>query len=812
MHDVLLTLPLTDPVLVLSVALSVILLVPLLFERLRMPGLVGLIIAGIVIGPHGLNLIARDRSIILLATVGLMYVMFIAGLEIDLTMFKKHRRQSVVFGILCFLIPGLLGTLAGLWLGFSPIAALLLGSVIAPHTLLAYPIVSRMGLTKRVAVTTAVGGTILTDTLALMLLAVVAGAVGGDLDAWFWVKTLGSLAICSAGIVWLVPRLGRWVFKHANLNRDQELVFVLAVLLISGAVAKLFGVEAIIGAFLAGLTLNRLVPEHSPLVVRLHAFGNALFIPFFLLATGMLVDLRVLLLEARSWVVAGTIVGVAIGGKWLANWLVGWFYGYSHAARWTMFGLTVSHAAATLAVAMTGHKLGLFGVDTINGVIVMMLATCLLGAFITQRFGAEMAAEQRSAANADDVEQPERILLPIANPETSASLMELALLLRQPHGTEPLMPLMVVQPVAGDMDPQVANAEHLLTHAVASAASADVPVLPLTRISFNVAAAIKQTAAETRTSLIVLGWHGRASIAEKAFGSTISQTLSDSTSMVLVSRVGAALNTINRVLLLIPPSALDHPRHRTALRLVERLTGRLGAALVIMPVANTRQQPDALGAYFPSLSATCLPVETWQEVPRTLNTSVRRDDLVILLSAREGSLSWQPVLDKLPRLIADKPERNFLVLYPPELDDVRGDDWVPPAVKHPRHQIRALQATTVDGALDELYAVLPAGRTRLQTTWRQVVPGAVVAGTRLPDWPELTVVVGVSKTGLPHGDAAGPIHVVLLCVTPAGMPLDQQSTYLHWIANQITQQGVSRYLHGDIDRDALQDLLPDSSQ
>jgi Kef-type K+ transport system membrane component KefB len=402
MHEELLSLPFRDPVFVLATALAVTFVVPLLSERLRVPGVVGLILAGILVGPHGLNLIDRDRPMVLLATVGLLFVMFIAGLELDLDTFKKHRRHAAVFGVLCFLVPQCLGTLLGLRLGFGLPVALLLGAVVAPHTLLAYPIASRLGITKRLAITTAIAGTILTDTLALLMPSVVSGVQSGSLSVWFGLRLLGALALFAGVSFWGVPRLGRWLLHHVGLQRDQEVAFIVTIMVAMALFAKLLGIEAIVGAFAAGLTLNHLVPEGSPLMARVQLVGNSLFIPFFLLATGMLVDWRALLSDPRSWLVATGIVVAAVAGKWLASWATGLLFGYTPDERQAMFGLTVPHAAATLAVAMSGVKLGLFGPDIINGVIVMMLCTCLLGAFVTQRFGQKVAvaAEQTGLSTA----------------------------------------------------------------------------------------------------------------------------------------------------------------------------------------------------------------------------------------------------------------------------------------------------------------------------------------------------------------------------------------------------------------------------
>jgi Kef-type K+ transport system membrane component KefB len=792
------TLPLADPVLVLAIALSVVLLVPMLFERFRLPGLVGLILAGIVIGPHGTNLLARDQAIVLLSTAGLLYVMFVAGLEIDLSTFRRQRGQSVVFGILCFLIPGSMGLVTGRLLGFSWTAALMLGAVIAPHTLLAYPLVSRLGLAKRTAITAAVGGTMLTDTLALMVLTVVAGASAGTLTAWFWFKTVGALIGFGAAILWGVPRLGGWFFKNASLSRDQEYAFVLSILFATGAIAKVLGIEPIVGAFLAGLTLNRLIPERSSLMVRVQSFGNAVFIPFFLLATGMLVDPAVLIANPQSWLIAAAIMTTAVVGKWLANWITGMIYGYSANDRWTMFGLTVSHAAATLAVAMTGLKLGLFAVDTINGIIVMMLGTCLLAAFTVQRFGQRLACEDLAAPIAQD-EGPERILLPIVKPENAEPLMDLAMLVQEPKAHEPIMPLTIVRQDGGDVAAEVARAEKLLARAVIHAASADVPVQPAVRVSFNVASAIKQAAVDTRASMLLMAWNGERSLKDLAFGSVIDQVLTHSAMMIMLAHFAGPLNLTRRVIVVQPPLLQGHPGFRKIGHTLKRLVNHLSASLVTWEVGPV----GAPGAGIFGDTAEHQTVASWRALTRKLMTELEADDLVVFLCARDESYMMPQSLERLPRLLSQQVERNFLVLYAPELADPADGAAEAPELLQPRHAVFPVQAETTESALAALFQrsierftdqPLPEDGLTLQSNWMEVVPGAVIAGVRLKEWPEMTVAVGVCQEGLSHPGSETPIQVVLLCLTPADMPLAQQTAYLQWVGRQVSQPGMLQYL------------------
>jgi Kef-type K+ transport system membrane component KefB len=801
LEENLFTLPITEPVSFFALMLGIILLVPLLFERIRLPGLVGLLVAGVLIGPNGLHIVNRSNSVVLLATIGLLYVMFIAGLEIDLGQFKRYRHRSILLGLLSFAIPQALGTMAGLWFGFGWMGAILLGSVLASHTLLAYPLVSRMGLSKRLSITTAVGGTILTDLLALLVLAVVAGGAHGSLDGWFWGKLLASLTVYTVGVVWVVPRLARSFFKNVGAQREREYVFVLGVMFAAAFLARVAGVEPIIGAFLAGLTLNRFLPEHSPLLQRVQFVGNALFIPFFLLATGMLVDPRVFMGDASAWVMAGAMTAIVLLGKFGSSWLTGAWYGYTHAERMTMFGLTVPQAAATLAATLTGHKLGLFSMETVNGVILMILVTCIIGPAVVQQFGRQMAADKQ--VEPDRVEdKPERILVPFANPTTSEQLMDLAIALRPPGNEEPVFPLVVVRPDESDTEAQLAEAERHLAHATMHLVGADVPVVPLTRVGLNVASVVSQAAIDTRSSLVVLGWNGDRTLKDRLFGSVIDQVLAREESATLVAHLAAPLMTTSEVVLIVPPLAGRHPGFVSAFRLVTGLAVRLGTRLTVWTVGDgSSELLRRMETLSPDLKLIHMPLGGWREAVRQLRGHRDPHSLVVFLSAREGDLSWEPVLDKLPRLLAEQVNRNFLVLYPAELETAAADGHRFSEDIEPIHEVATLAPSSLSAALAELYARarhapgydgLPASMPAAH--WQEVVNGAVVVAVRIPNGLDMKVMLGLHQKALLEAGHSAPIRMMLLCMIPEAMPLKQQTAYLKWISAQVAEASIMERL------------------
>src|SRR5690554_1420512 len=353
-------LPLQNPVLVFSLVLFIILLSPILLRRLNIPGIIGLIISGVIIGPHGFNILENNAAVDLFSTIGLLYIMFIAGLELDLNEFKSNRNKSLLFGFFTFTIPLTLGyPVCRYLLGYDFNASFLTASMFATHTLVAYPIVSKMGVSKNQAVAITVGGTILTDTAVLIILAVIMGNAEGSLGSEFWIKLGVSLTIFSLIMFLIIPRVAAWFFKKLKEEKHSHYIFVLSVIFFSAFLAEVAGVEAIIGAFMAGLALNKLIPPNSALMNRIEFLGNSLFIPFFLISVGMLVNVKVIFGGTGAWIVAGTLTVVAIAGKWIAAWLTQVTFKYTKAQRQVIFGLSGAHAAATLAVVLVGFNAGI---------------------------------------------------------------------------------------------------------------------------------------------------------------------------------------------------------------------------------------------------------------------------------------------------------------------------------------------------------------------------------------------------------------------------------------------------------------------
>ena len=379
------------------VAALVLLAGPVLAERLRLPGLVGIILGGTLVGPFVLDWITQEGIVDSLGDLGLLYLMFIAGLELDLDEFQHNRRPALSFGALTFTIPLLLGLGVALSFGYGLATAVLYGSLWASHTLVAYPIVQEHGLTRHRAVGMAAGGTVITDTLALFVLAVVVGSHGSDSRPAVIVgKLVLGLLVLAVYCVLVLPRVGRWSFAHLGEGRTPRFLFLLAALTSAALVADRVGLEGIIGAFFAGLALNRLVPSGSSLMEAVEFVGGVLLIPFFLLSTGMLLD-PAQFREPRVLVLAGVSLAIVVAGKAAASYLSGRLAGFDSTEVRLVFGLTIAQAAATLAAVTIGTEVGIFDEDLLSASLVVVLVTVVVAGIVTkaaaQRLDREPAPE-----------------------------------------------------------------------------------------------------------------------------------------------------------------------------------------------------------------------------------------------------------------------------------------------------------------------------------------------------------------------------------------------------------------------------------
>lgn len=815
--------PFEDPVLIFALVMLIILLAPMLFKKLRIPGIVGLILAGTVVGPGLLGLIERDFTIELLGTVGLLYLMFMAGLSIDLNRFEKLKEKSMGFGFVSFIMPMIGAVYVGTnILDYSMSTSLLLGSIVGSHTLLAYPIVERLGITKNTGVTMSMGGTLVTDTLSLGVLAIVVGAMGDDLGAGYWVGFGTSVVIFVAAAVLILPRLGRWFFRNVQTQNNIDFVFMVAVLFTTAFFAELAGLAPIIGAFMAGLLLNRLVPDSGTLMSRIQFVGNALFIPFFLISVGMLVDVKVLG-SLDVWMKAFTFSILVFVGKAFAAFGSTYFFNFSKEEGFVVYGLTTPQSAATLAVTLVGFELGFFDTTAVNAVVIMILITCLVGPWLVENYGREVA-KQEDDKPYSSADAPQRILVPLANPETSDALMDIAFMVHDEKSGQPIYPLTVARDGA-TVEANVARGEKMLSHAVIHAAAAEVPVNPVTRIDLNVSKGIARAVEEKRISNIVIGWNGEVSAKRKIFGSILDQLLDEVDEMVMVCKVEEPVNTFERIVLAVPPFASLEIGFPGSIRSIKLMAEQMGVDLTV--VSTMEREPyvkKRIDKINPDLDVNYLTINQWADLPGWLEENREEHDLFVLLSSREGTLSWRPGLDRLPRVISQRyPELSFITIYSSEIEEEAGQgmDIQKKMDILTENRIRLdLKSDSIEGILTEIISddeefehIDPDRITRRllenSTDYTpEMMPGVVLYESHTSKVEQQVLFIGVKKEGVKIKQTANKASIFIVLLSPKEMKPQEHLRTLNNIVKFIRPgKDVKRIINAKTPQEVIKAVM-----
>ncbi len=780
--------PVQDPVLIFALLMLIALLAPLFAARIKVPGIVGLIVTGIIIGPHALGVLDRGYAVELLGTVGLLYIMFLAGLELDRIQFIRHREHTLIFGSLTFSAPLILGTLMAYYiLGFSWAAAILLASMFSSHTLMTYPIASRLGLSRQRAVTTTIGGTILTDTAALLVLAIIAALHTGEPGIFFWPRLFGFMAIYVAAAVLILPRLGKWFFRNIATDGVVAYTGVLAGVFICSYFAHVAGLEPIIGAFLAGLIFNSLIPEKSALMNRIQFVGHSLFIPFFLISVGMLVNLSMMLTDRKTIIVAGVMVFAGLTTKWLAAFITQKILRYTSEEGNLIYGLSVNQAAATLAAVLVGYNIGIFGESVLTGTIIMILVTTLVGSWITDRYARKVALKEEEEPYQIS-ETPHRILIPLSNPDTFEEIMNLAMLLRRSNSHEPLYPIKVVQ--SGERtDERIAEAEKLLGKGVVLALEADIPVNPVARVAIDNTSGIVQATVDLRISTIVTGWRGDVVSYPFVFGKTLDSLIDNTTQMIFVSRCLLPVNTMKRVVMAVPPLIDHQPGFATAVNAIKTLTHQLDASILTVSVPPTMDNVKQIVKDTPpKIQESEVELESWDQLMPWLDDNLSEDDLLIVISVRKGRLAWQPNLSRIPRLLNQHfSEFNHVMVYPPEtpwgeISGSGGTKKFQTSFLPPDHISLELDGTGFPEAIVRLLnSAFPGNKKTAQkiagilndiarSEPMELSPGVILLHAHVSEIQTSTAFLGINRSGweLPH--SSGPIRVLLILLSSTDAP------------------------------------------
>lgn len=660
-------LPLENPVLIFSLILFIILLAPVILQRIRIPGIIGLILSGIVIGPSGLNVLGESLFVDVFSTIGLLYIMFIAGLELDLNEFKVHRNKSLIFGFLTFSIPLAVGfPVCHYLLGFDFSASLLTSSMFATHTLVTYPIVSKLNVSKNVAVAITVGGTILTDTAVLIILAIILGANDGGLTQEFWIRLIISLILFSAFMFLVIPRIAKWFFRKLESEKHSHYIFVLSVVFFAAFLAEIAGLESIIGAFVAGLALNKLIPHSSALMNRIEFIGNSLFIPFFLISVGMIVDVAVIMSGPMAMIIAGTLTIVAIFGKWLAAFISQLIFRFTKGQRKLIFGLSSAHAAATLAVILVGYKAGIVDENILNATVVIILVTCIVASFAT-----ESAAKEIIRTSGDDEQlqtasetYKEHILIPIANMVNIDKVLDFAVLIKEKKSSYPLSILTVV-PNTDAAEKIIVKAQEGLERFIKETMASDTHATVRATIDHNPASGISRISREIRADIILLGWPQKTGFLDKLIGDKMESILQNTEKTLLICDFAKPLVDHKRLFLIVPPNAELEEGFSQWITKIAKLSLELSIQIVLYSNSHTHEailkfaKENKL-----TLTINYQQFSDWDDF-LILSRHLTETDFIILVSARRGYISHFGLLDKIPnKLEKHFPEVSKIVIYP----------------------------------------------------------------------------------------------------------------------------------------------------
>lgn len=643
------------------------LLVPILSEKIRIPAIVGLILSGILLGHSATNLIAESEVVRLPSTLGLLYIMFLAGLEIDLQSLEKQRNHSMIFGLFSFILPFLGGMAIGKYFLHLEINGIfLIGAMFASHTLLTLPILSRFNLSRSPVVTTVVGGTIITDILAILVLALVAGHTRGSLNGFFALRLIIFLLLTMVLMRWLIPKLGRWFFFKVSSDPLLEFGFVMVVFFAMSFGAQMAGLESIVGAIFAGIAINRLIPENSALMNRVRFVGNTLFIPIFLISVGLIIDLHHLINSPRAWIVAGVMF---VGGtlvKYLVSVLYSWIFSYSPSESLLIFGMSINRASTTLAAVLVGYNLQIFDKDIVAGTVVMILGTCILGPVFTQKASQRLTlsgeGERRVLSS-----QPQRILIAVGSQDVGIPMVNLAVLLRDTHSKEPIHPLNVVQQTQNPEE-EVDKAERLLTGTVVQGNAAGVPIVPLARVDSNVSNGILRAMLDQRISILIAAWNGERPFFGSVYGNILDQVLQNSRQMVFVTNLSVPLNTVERIVLVIPPMVQALEGYQASLFTLKTLASQLGCRiLVLVHDENIEGMEKRISAVKPDVSLQVSGYDNFHQILDTIDgAGFRPSDMLVMFCARIGQFAWQPKIDRFSGVLIRKyRSQNTALLFPP---------------------------------------------------------------------------------------------------------------------------------------------------
>jgi Kef-type K+ transport system membrane component KefB len=664
--------PLEDPLLKFLLELIIILCIPLLLNKIKVPHLLGLIIAGAVVGPNGFNVLARDSSVVVTGTTGLLYIMFLAGLEIDMGDFKKNKWKSITFSLYTFIVPFVLGLAGGYYiLHFSLMTSVLFASLFSSHTLIVYPMVSKLGISKNLAVNITVGGTMITDVLSLVVLAVVVGMSQGDVGTAFWVKLSVSMVLFALIVLMVFPIIARWFFKTVE-DKISQYIFVIVMIYLAALLAELAGIEAIIGAFFAGLALNRLIPHTSSLMNRVEFVGNAIFIPFFLISVGMLIDFNAFIQSWETLGVASIMLVASIGGKYAAAILTKKTFRLTNDEGQLIFGMSAASAAATLASVMVGYNIilseneagepiRLLNEHVLNGSILLILVSCTISSFVSMASAQRIADSDKEETVSGTGHEEENILLAINHEDTVDKMVNLGLLVKTKSNTDRLFALNIINEDKSESSAK--NAQKLLGSAVNMAAAADVALTSITRHDNDVVTGINNVVKENNITDLIIGLEEEKGFSTSFVYNLYNGYLQNKQINVLIYHAIQPVATIKKYVVLIPANAEREPGFFHSLLRVWNIGKNSGAKMSFYANEKTAGILQKIAKKV-NIEAIFNTVATWQEAQEAANNLAEDQGLIIFMATR-GMPSYFSEMQNVPEILnKNLNQNNYILIYP----------------------------------------------------------------------------------------------------------------------------------------------------
>ena len=680
--------PITNPSLIFFLVLVIILLAPIIMGKLRIPHIIGMVLAGVAIGQYGFNILVRDDSFELFGRVGLYYIMFLAALEMDVEGVKKNKGRLSLFGLLTFAAPFTLTFIMSEWLlGYPTIASLLLGCLMASNTLIAYPIVSRYGQQRKPSVALSVGASMLSLLVALVVLAALVASHNGQTGVLFWLWFVAKFVIYCGGLALLIPKLTRWFLRRYS-DAVMQFIFVMAMLFMSAVLSESIGLEGIFGAFISGLILNRYIPHVSPLMNRIEFIGNALFIPYFLIGVGMLINVRLAFSDTSVLWVALAITLFGTAGKAIAAYLSALLFRLPlNTSGNMMFGLTSAHAAGAIAIIMVGMRLTtpdgsvLVTGEMLNGVVLMILLTCIISTVVTEQAAQQITLRDKEIPQ-EETQDDEKMLIPMKYPEYAVRLVNLAIMMRNPKLGRGLVGLSVVYDDV-DMRLNQERGQRLLEKVQQYAAAADVKMQTQVRVAANIANGIKHAFKEFRASEIIIGMHMHQEVSASFWGEFHQSLFNGLNRQIIMARLKQPLSTIRRIEVAVPSRAQFEPGFYRWLERVARLSVNLECRTIFHGRTDTLALINQyVRNRHPEMRVEFMQMDHWNEMPR-LAATIAEDHLFIVIAARKGTVSYKNALEHLPEEIQQFfSGKNIIIIFP----DQHGDPMDEMTFAQPQHQ------------------------------------------------------------------------------------------------------------------------------